>query len=272
MKEFDLIKNKDNVYIEPIRYSGDKISERMKEIPQFLPKKNFSFYIVGLPKSGKSTIINSLLCGDGRKIRNKNDHKPKFYYKQFDKVFIFSPSIATQEKPFKLPPDQIFNDYDPEILTDIINEMKEGDNKNCCFLFDDVIKSLQKNNGENSRILHKLLLNRRHILFNPDDEEEDNIAGCSSIISSQRYNLLPAYIRQSGISHLILLKINSNKDLMGVWEEVATEMPFNKFKDICKFCWKEPHNFLYIILGESINNKYHKNFDLINITEDYLED
>ena len=112
MKElFNLIKNKDDVYIEPIKYSGDKLSEKMKEIPQYLPKKNFSIYICGLPKSGKSTIIHSLLCGDGRKIRNQNKNKPKFYYKQFDKVFIFSPSIATQEKPFKLPLEQIYNDY-----------------------------------------------------------------------------------------------------------------------------------------------------------------
>tara|TARA_B100000470_G_scaffold221295_1_gene211343 strand:- start:1558 stop:2379 length:822 start_codon:yes stop_codon:yes gene_type:complete len=273
MKElFNLIKNKDDVYIEPVKYSGDKLSEKMKEIPQYLPKKNFSIYICGLPKSGKSTIIHSLLCGDGRKIRNQNKNKPKFYYKQFDKVFIFSPSIATQEKPFKLPPEQIYNDYHPEILEDIITELKEDDNKNCCFLFDDVIKSLNRNGGENSRILHKLLLNRRHILFNPNDTDAENIAGCSSIISSQRFNLLPAYIRQSGISHLILLKINSQKDLNGIWEEVANEMPFNKFKNICKFCWNEPHNFLYIILGESINKKYHKNFDLIDIDEDYLED
>ena len=36
MKEFDLIKNKDNVYIEPIKYSGDKISERMMRIGEKL--------------------------------------------------------------------------------------------------------------------------------------------------------------------------------------------------------------------------------------------
>ena len=49
--------------------------------------------VVGKNGCGKSTLLNSLLCSDGRKIRNQNKNKSKFYYKLFERVYIFSPSI-----------------------------------------------------------------------------------------------------------------------------------------------------------------------------------
>jgi len=267
---FNIRKNKNNVEIEPIKYNGDRINEDMKSIPEFLPKINFSFYIVGRPRSGKSTLLNSLLCSDGRKIRNQNKNKSKFYYKLFERVYIFSPSIKTSSKPFPLPPENIFDDYDPEILNNLIENIAKDENLNCAFIFDDVISKINKNNGENSKNLHRMLLNRRHILYNPNDLDDEHISGCSSFITSQRYNLLPLTIRTSGISHLILFKITNQKDLNDVWVECANEMDFKQFKKICDFVWKEPHNFLYIILDEDISRKYHRNFDLIELDEDYL--
>ena len=125
---------------------------------------NFSFYIVGRPKSGKSTLLHHLLCSDGRKIKNKNLHKPKFYYKQFDKVIIFSPSIKTSSKPFPLPKKNIHDEYEPELLQDVIEEIQDEDqNQNVCMVFDDVIKSLQKGGENAGRVLHKLLLNRSEL-------------------------------------------------------------------------------------------------------------
>jgi hypothetical protein len=264
---FELIKNKDNVDIQKMVYSGDKLTPEMAKIPEFLPKKNFSFYIVGLPGSGKSTILNTLLCASGRKKKNSDDKGPCFYYKQFDRVHIFSPSISTQTKPFKLSPERIHPDFDPELLASIIKECCDGANINCMFVFDDVIRAINNNGGENAKVLHKMLLNRRHITHNPDDDDEEAISGCSSIITSQRYNLLPMYIRSSGISHLILLKVTNQKDLKDIHQEVAPELTFDMFKEICKFCWEEPHEFLYIIMGEHPSAKYHKNFDRIKIEE-----
>jgi hypothetical protein len=161
---FELQKNLSNTEISHIRYEGDKLHVDMVDIPEFLPKKNFSFYIVGRPKSGKSTLLHHLLCSDGRKIKNKNLHKPKFYYKQFDKVIIFSPSIKTSSKPFPLPKKNIYDEYEPELLQEVIEEIQdEGQNQNVCMVFDDVIKSLQKGGENAGRVLHKLLLNRREI-------------------------------------------------------------------------------------------------------------
>ena len=268
--DFEIKKNKCNTQIEPIKYIGDRISDDMKCIPEFLPKTGFSFYIVGRPRSGKSTLLNALLCSDGRKIKNLDQHKPKFYYKIFERVYIFSPSIKTSTKKFPLPEQNIFDDYDSEILTNLINNIAQDENLNCCFVFDDVIKSLNKHNGENSNVLHKMLLNRRHILYNPNDTDVDHISGCNSFITSQRYNLLPMTIRTSGISHLILFKITNMKDLNDVWVENANEMSFKQFKKICDYVWHEPHNFLYIILDDDLSKKYHKNFDRIILSEEYL--
>ena len=268
---FELQKNLSNTEISHIKYEGDKLHDDMKSIPEFLPKKNFSFYIVGRPRSGKSTLLHYLLCSDGRKIKNKNLHKPKFYYKQFDKVIIFSPSIKTSSKPFPLTKKNIYDEYEPELLQEVIQEIQdENENQNVCMVFDDVIKSLQKGGENAGRVLHKLLLNRRHIFYNENDDDEDNISGCSSIITSQRYNLLPLYIRSSGISHLILFKITNQKDLQDVWIETANELTFPQFKKICDWVWSEPHSFVYMTLDEDITKKFHKNFDRIILTEEYL--
>ena len=268
--KFDIEKNKNNVEITPVKYSGDKLNDSMKNIPYPLPKKNASFYIVGRPQSGKSTILHSLLCNDGRKLK-LGGNKSRFYYRVFDLIFIFSPSLKTCNNKPKIPENRIFSEFDAELLEEILELIEEGDNKNCLFVFDDVIKALNSNNGENSRVLHKMLLNRRHITHNPNDENEDHISGCSSIITSQRYNQLPLYIRSSGISHLILLKVSNQKDLKDIWIETSSEITFDKFKKLTEFVWNEPHNFLYIILDEDINNKFFKNFDKIILPEDILE-
>ncbi len=60
------------------------------------------------------------------------------------------------------------------------------------------------------------------------------------------------------------------KDLNDVWVENANEMSFKQFKAICDYVWSEPHSFLYIILDEDISRKYHRNFDRIELDEDYL--
>jgi len=267
---FEIELNKNNVDITPIKYAGDKLNECMKCIPNPLPKKNFSIYIVGRPRSGKSTILNSLLCNDGRKLPT-GGHKSRFYYKVFDMIFCFSASIATSENKPRIPDNRIFEEYDGELLGEIIELIKEGDNKNCLFIFDDVIRDMMKHDGENVKILHKMLLNRRHITHNEQDEDPDHLSGCSSIITSQRYNMLPLFIRSSGLSHLILLKVSNQKDLQDIHIECASEMPYKKFKKMCDFVWDEDHNFLFIILDEKIENKFYKNFDRLCLTEKDLE-
>ena len=266
---FEIEKNKNNCDITPIKYKGDLLSDAMKDIPCPLPKKNFSMYIVGRPGSGKSTILSSLLCNDGRKL--KIGRKSRFYYKVFEKIFIFSPSLKTCENKPKVPENRIFDNFDPELLDELLRLIGKGDNINCLFVFDDVIKALNEKSGENARVLHKMLLNRRHVLYNEDDEEKANVSGCSSIITSQRYNQLPLYIRSSGLSHLILLKVSNQKDLKDIHIEVASEMSFIKFKSMCDYVWREPHNFLYIILDADIEKKYYFNFDLIKLDETFLE-
>ena len=114
--DFDIKKNRSNTQIEAIKYAGDRINDDMKCIPEYLPRCNFSFYIIGRPRSGKSTLLNALLCSDGRKIKNKEEHRPKFYYKIFERVYVFSPSIKTSTKKFPLPEQNIFSDYDSDIL------------------------------------------------------------------------------------------------------------------------------------------------------------
>ena len=65
-------------------------------IPDPLPKKSFSLLITGRPGSGKTNLLLNLITKRG-----------KCFNRKFDKVYIFSPSLATikDDDPFELIPD-----------------------------------------------------------------------------------------------------------------------------------------------------------------------
>ena len=143
-----------------------------------LPKKSFAMYIVGFSSSGKTTLLLSMLLSHPTK---KKPDIPRFYYRFFDKIFLISPSKDTLPlEKLKIDDSRIFAKYNNEVIEEIIDNEKEGENLNNVIVIDDSIKQI-KNNSR----FHSLILNRRHITQNA---EENNQAGLSIIVMSQKYN------------------------------------------------------------------------------------
>ena len=264
---FSTIQNKQNLIIKPVKFACDDISDMTHIPPDPLPKKNFFMYIVGSPNSGKTTLFFNLTHAKHEKVKLKdltNNYKykkPQFYREVFDKVYMFSCSLATMDMDkILIPTEQINGDYDGELLASIIEFEKESAlNPNTLFIFDDCIKSICKKGSNNQDILHKLILNRRQCTTNSDC---DKSAGNSIMILSQKYNLLPLTLRNA-ISDLIIFRTNNNKEKYNIWEEFGQALDYSEFKKLLDYVWDEKFNFLYIKPNESVNKQFYKNFDLI---------
>jgi Cdc6-like AAA superfamily ATPase len=196
-----------------------------------LPVKSFLLYINGSPGSGKTSLMMSLLTSHPSK---KNKDKNLYYYKFFDNIHLISASLQTLPHSFlkQLPDEKKHNKYNDDLMEDIIENLKEGDNDNNLIVLDDVIKDLNR-----SKILSKIFLNRRHITHNE-------------------------------ISHLILFKISSAPELKRVREEVCYDLTEDEFKTLTKLAWKNKYDFLFIDLNKPKNDKYYIKFDKVIFDED----
>ena len=132
---------------------------------------------MGFSSSGKTTLWNQLLLSHPTK---KRPGIPRFYYRFFDKIWLISPSKDTCFALPKLNKNRVYSKYSDDIIEDIVDTEKEGDNLNNLIILDDSIKHI-KNNPK----VHSLLLNRRHITQNPDEEGQ---AGLGILITSQKFN------------------------------------------------------------------------------------
>jgi len=263
---FTVERNKDNLYIPKIEMSCDSLKDLPYVPPAPLRPKNFFYYICGSPKSGKSVLWFNLIHSHRTP---KSPQIPQFYWKVFDHVYLFSNSIDTLDSnKLKIHEDRKFHRYDGEVLQELLDDEKaSNENNNQLYIFDDVIKDIQsQRKSHNKMILSKMILNRRHITHSPDNEKS---GGVSVIIISQKYNLLCTEFRNA-ISELFVFRTNNRQELDTIWREYAHDLSWEDFKRMCSFVWDEPFNFLLIKTDESVGNKYYKNFDKVNLTEDMM--
>ena len=121
-------------------------------IPAPLPQAlNFNAIISGKPGSGKSSLILNLICKRG-----------KLYNKKFDRIYLFSPSLATMKgNPFEdLTDEQKFQELNKEEIELVLEEIEDSGDK-VLFIMDDVVNDLSKD-MKLQRFMCKLLMNRRH--------------------------------------------------------------------------------------------------------------
>lgn len=266
---FKVIPNKENMKIRPVEMATDTLKDLPFIPPDPLPKKNFFMVISGGVGSGKSTLWKRLTHDRGQKIKNKEGHHPRFYWKVFDKVFLFSCSKATLPK-ISLPDEQIYPDYDAEILQEILEDLKEeGENPNSLFIFDDCIRSIMKKNTNNAGVLHKLILNRRHATHS---QENEKASGNSIMLITQKFNLLPTSYRAS-LSHLIIFHTNNLQELKTIWEEYGQALRWNDFRKLLGEMWGNPKekNFIMLDATKPAKDMFYKNFDKVEIDEKLFE-
>tara|TARA_R100000951_G_C2627913_1_gene176627 strand:- start:477 stop:1301 length:825 start_codon:yes stop_codon:yes gene_type:complete len=221
-----------------------------------LPKNPSQFfYFVGHAGSGKTTTAISMLMS---KKTKKNPDNPIFYYRFYDNIILIDPSNKTKPKKFisGLNENNIYDKYSEELITDIIEDLYEDENENSLIILDDSIRDI--NSGKNS-IMNKIILNRRHICYNPEHEKN---ASLSVWIMSQKYNLLDLSYRNNA-SVVFLWKTENSKEKKAIKEELMANLDDKTADEVFKMAWSKKFNFLMIKCFEPTIDRYYSGFDKI---------
>lgn len=198
-------------------------------------KTPFVMYISAPRGSGKTFLLINLM------IHNQ------LYKKEFEKVYLFCPSAQLDPKYdlLNLPNDQIFEEYTPEKLQEIVDN--NGDLKTCIIL-DDCIAETGFKSNKNNDILNTLAIRGRHL-------------GISLIICTQKTTGASTIIR-SQCDGLFVFKPRSLTETKAIYgDNCINNLSFNEFKDLLNDTTKEQYSFMYINYQK--NKVYNKNFEEI---------
>jgi len=238
MSNIKEIEPEKKINISKFNFSVDDVDE---SIPKPLPNQlNFCWIICGKPGSGKSSLVLNLLCKRG-----------KCYNKKFDRVFIWSPSLASmKDNPFAdLPDEQKYMELTEENLEGVLSEIEETGDK-VLFVMDDVVNDMKKNRKLET-LLCKILMNRRHLC---------GAGGSVAVImTSQVYNKIPAPVRKCG-NKMTIFHTKNKRELETIFDEMIL-IPKDDFFKILKHTFQKKHDFLYLDLDKAHNKMFHRNFN-----------
>jgi GTPase SAR1 family protein len=215
-------------------------------------------YIVGAAGSGKTSLFLAMLCS--RPTKKKPD-LPRFYYKYFDKIYLISSSLASLPlNKLNLNEGRVHNKYSDALMQSIVEtESENEENDNCLLILDDVIKDIRK-----STFMSKCILNRRHILTNPEGE---GCAGCSVWILSQRYNELPLTFRVNA-SSIYVFRTENKRELDAIKDELMSDLTKEQQNEVLKLAWNDKYSFLLILNNKPTAERYYQMFNKIVINEE----
>tara|TARA_R110000868_G_scaffold8848_2_gene45138 strand:- start:1112 stop:1873 length:762 start_codon:yes stop_codon:yes gene_type:complete len=235
-------------YDKPINITKHDFScdDEDESIPLPLPRKSFSMIVIGKPGMGKTTLILSLICKQGKAFNRK-----------FDRVYLWSPSLITmKDDPFELiPDDQKFTEVTAENLLEVLADIKDSGEK-ILFIMDDVIADIRgKGKGEIENLLQKIFFNRRHLA---------GAGGSVSIIAtSQAWNKIDPKLRKTA-SQIIFYKNLHKKETESIFEELIL-VPKKEYTDVLRYVFKKKHDFLFIDTTQEPDRMLHKNFVRLDI-------
>ena len=233
------------INVSKFEFTCDAVDD---SIPPPLPQQGgFAMLIIGKPGMGKTTLILSLVCKQGKAFNRK-----------FDRVYLWSPSLITMaDDPFELiPDDQKFEEATFDNISQVLDEIKDSGEK-ILFIFDDVIADIRgKGKGSVENLLQKIFFNRRHLAGS---------GGSVSIIAtSQAYNKIDTKLRKTA-SQIVFYKNLHKKETESLFDEVIL-LPKKEFADTLRFVFNKKHNFLYIDTTADPDKMIHKNFNRLDIT------
>jgi len=232
-----------------IKVSGAKFNtgDRPKELSPFLNYVNMSL-IIGLPASGKSSLIKSLL--NGTKQNN-------LYNDVFNSVYYISPS-GTMD--LNLPDDKMISLADEpleQILETIIeNESDEGDedeHHHALIILDDAVNYINTNkNAMNT--FRKMVMNGRHIL--------GKYSSLMTMLVSQKIKAIPLAIRSQANS---IYFFNSTRQEKEVLRDEFLPLDKQEANELYDYVFDRPHNFLFVNLSMPKNTRNFKNFNQLTL-------
>jgi hypothetical protein len=216
-------------------------------IPEPLPRKSFSMLVIGKPGQGKTNLLLNLITKQG-----------KAFNKKFDRVYIFSPSLATikGDDPFELIPEtQKFTEASFDNIENFLDQIDNTGEK-VLLILDDVIADIRgKGRAEVENKLEKIFFNRRHLCG----------AGgsCSIIATSQTYNKISPKLRKTA-SHFVLFENRQKKEQKSIFEEIIL-IPEKEYNDVLKYIYDKKYNFMYLDTTRNQDDMIHKNFNKLII-------
>lgn len=192
------------------------------------------------PSTIRSTIVGPSNCGKTNVMISLIEHENGL---KFENVYIYSRSLGQAKykyleqllKPIKGIGYYTFNAGD--------NIMHPTEAKpNSIFIFDDV-------SCDNQDVIREYFSMGRH----------NNI---DSFYLSQTYAKIPKHLIRDNTNVLVLFK-QDDLNLRHVYNDhVGSDFSFEKFKQICSHCWKQPHEFVSIFKDNKLNDgRYRKGFD-----------
>tara|TARA_R110002126_G_scaffold290603_2_gene447963 strand:+ start:4325 stop:5107 length:783 start_codon:yes stop_codon:yes gene_type:complete len=229
-----------------VKKTSFSVDKRDATIPKPLPRTyNHFLLITAKPRQGKTTLMFSLLT-----------FRKSPYYRKFDKVYVFSPSLATskEDRLKSVPTEQKYSILNEENLQKVYDDI-ENSGERVLLLCDDVVNDITKNAGV-LPLLNKMMMNRRHICGTDEDGEG---CGLSMWMTTQIFNKLPRSLRSVADYHIIF-KSTNKKELDTIYDEIIL-LPRPLFEEMNKYVFSDKHNFLLIDTNESYENMYHKNLN-----------
>ena len=255
-----ILENKKLNNISITKQSIDDTSDLPYIPAEPLPAKSFAMLIVAPAGGGKTSFWTSLLLSHPTK---KKPDINRAYYRYFDKIILFSPSKDTLPMDkLRLDESRVFLKYNDEDLLNFIDEEKDGENLNNLIVLDDSIRQI-KNNKE----VQKLVLNRRHLTHNPEEEHK---AGLSVLITSQKFNAADTYLRNN-MSDIIIFKTSVKNELEAIKNDLMSDLDKELQDELLKKAFEKKYGFLYIKNYMPTRDRYYINFNKV-VFEDEDDD
>ena len=222
------------------------VDKKDASIPKPLPRTYNHFLLIpAKPRQGKTTLMYSLLT-----------YRKSPYYRKFDKVYVFSPSLATSKdnRLKSIAEEQKFMELNEANLQSVYDEIA-GSGERILILADDVVNDIRKDMGVQN-LLSKMMMNRRHVCGASEDGDG---CGLSMWLTTQVFNKLPRPLRATADFHIVF-KTTNKKELDTIFDEIVL-LPRKTFDEMNKYVFDDKHNFILIDTNERYDRMYHKNLN-----------
>ena len=210
--------------IKKITFTCDTpLHSKMEQYPltrDFLNQYN-STALIGVQGSGKSSLMVNMML--------------TIYKKVFEFVYVFIPETSRNSLKvdiFKkyLPPSQLYEELNEQTIDELYEKLKHNsaNNHKSIVIYDDVQKSLK--NPRVLKSLKNIICNQRHLKV-------------VNLILLQNFYALDRSLREV-INNIILFKLGKSQTEKIFGEIIETYK--DRFDDIRRLVYDEPHNWLFV--------------------------
>jgi hypothetical protein len=237
-----IIENKKPPLSRPKFLVDGKLDEKLDEyeITKLMNKSNFTLFL-GPAGSGKTSMIVSLL------------KTPNLFKLIFHTIYLFMgknsrDSIKGSFFDKQIPPEQIYDELTEDTLNEVYEKIKSDSEKGflSLIIMDDVQRQMKDKDVE--KLLLHIVNNRRHLKT-------------SIWTANQNYINIPRPIRL-GLTNIFCWKVKKREIENLLTEQIEIEK--DKFSDLMKVCFKEPHDFIFL---DSTSQRLFSNWDEIILDE-----